>query len=268
MAESPLLPFTVASDVQGVSVSGDTAFLTSGDGFPPVGVLTIPPGVFSFSFALCGGGTAFGEPGTVPVAFFDVPCTPGEEWLLEGGDGPLAANEIISCKRNTYQGGDGGNGTFVFGFGFAGGGASRFSRRTGGVEWAVAGGRGGFYNPPVGGGVPAADGPVTVTAPGAASGSHGTTGAFAAGGGGGGHPGGAGGAAPGDGESGGSRYPTAPGGSLGGLPSPTWTEWTGAAFPVAGYVVGQVWAWWFPPAVSGWTTGSVGFDSVPSTALG
>lgn len=266
--EIPLYPSPgVNPDVERVLFSGDNAYIY---GDTRIGVWTVPAGVTSFSFVISGGGgydsirpEDVPIAGPVPAAFFDVPCTPGDEWLLEGGDGIYDPNTLLASQRNTFPGGDGyypGTGTNA---GLCGGGASVLRRRNGSgtLIAAVAAGWGGPWVGPTGSiDVPVAGGvstggfiaePGSVTPGGASS---------AGGGGGGGIPGGAAGASTGDaGSSGDSYLPGTPYSSLGGEPSPTRAEVDGASGPFPVTSLGGVVIWYYRPLSAGWSIDEIKF---------
>ena len=218
-----------------VFVQGDLFAL---DHTPQQWVWTVPPDVTSFTLQVAGGPGNRAPAGlsspAVPVAsaiFYDVPCTPGDEWVLEPGD---RGGNVTTRHRGTLHGGDGQQPPFPStdtDYGLAGGGASIVSRRrTSDEVFAIYGGQGGAGIDSDSHRIPeiiadeAPLGPVTIggftdltgTSPGE------DQAAVDGGGGGGGRPGGAAATvAVTHGESGGSWWPATNYSSLGGPPSPT-----------------------------------------------
>ena len=223
MTEYALTPAEVAPGILRVFVSGNES------ASPPTftGVWTVPVGVYSFTVFLMGGASQGDFEWAQAVSgagFVNVPCSPGQEWLLEAG-GPRA-----NRGNGTVFGG---YGSTPFGYdpGEGGGGASTLQLR-GDAMWAVAGGRGGSGHsgggPGVAGTVHLADttNPVTYWGGGGAP-QDGEDAVYASngrggGGGGWGGPAAAGGTDGAPGDNGGSYYP--PSTDLGGPDSPSWGD--------------------------------------------
>lgn len=248
---------------------------------PQIGTWTVPPGVESFTVQI-GGATAtpystgYGYPTYLPeqAVFYDVPCTPGDVWLLEPGDSSNG-DQPFRLGRNTIHGGAGQVLPFPTSddeFGYAGAGASILWRRTTSDEvLALMGGQGGMGVDADGHRSPehivdeAPPGPITYGGFTDLSGaSDGADTVYLAGGGGGGYPGGAAGAADAEaGMSGGSYLPDVSGSSLGGAPSPT-AGYIASIFPVAPreWRQGIVAIWYWTPApviVGGWKIDNIAF---------
>jgi hypothetical protein len=253
--EFPAVPFAVTEDppIDFVQSSGG---LIVRDGPMLIGVWTVPPGVRSFSMALRGGSEPFIDIPAPGAYFLNVPCTPGEQWLLEGGDGPYALDAGKACRRNTFHGGDSILDPFESSSVHSGNGASvLWKRGTEDEVFAVMGGRGGLG---VAGGaviVVPADGPISyggLTSPSGGSNGGDQTTYTTSGAGSGGWPGGAAAtAAESPGQDGGGYLPDVSGSTLGPIASPLFDQFfAGGTFPITGGP-GQVWIWYFrpPPAV-------------------
>jgi len=245
----------------------------SANAVPTQGVLTIPDGVRSFSFAIGGGTDGLGnDNGVGRGVFVNVPCEPGDVWALGGGDPPSGSNDMLTQARSPWPSTSGGGPFFYPGFGpddtgRAGGDGAFLVQRVVPASsgtwrtWAIGGGQGGYYSPgsdPGGSPVPAT-GPVptTVGDPIAYAGAAPTVLPVLRGGGAGGGlpPGSGGGAAGTPGSSGGSYFP--PSYNLGGPPSPPPAE----AFPGTDFDAwsGGVAVWWYQvPPPMGWRVGHIG----------
>lgn len=245
-----------------------------------IGTWTVPEGVESFTVQIGGAlatpfGTGGGSPSSVPeqAVFYDVPCTPGDQWLLEPGDSP-GGQQPYRLGRNTLHGGDGGavpSPTTDDDFGYAGAGASILWRRTTSDEvLALMGGQGGAGVDADGSRIPELivdEAPAGATSYGGftdlSGGSSGTDTSYLAGGGGGGYPGGA--AATADataGTSGGSYLPDVSGSSLGGAASPAAGD-IASIFPVAPLEWRQgivaIWYWTPVPKRAAWSVDEIKF---------
>lgn len=266
MTEITLTPLDDQADNPAVSMVVMLGRLNIFDLTPQVGVWTVPTGVESFTVQIGGAPatpyTPDFDPPEYPIVqavFYDVPCTPGDRWLLEPGD---PDNVDIARTRGTLHGGQGRSTSpptpDQFPLGAAGGGASILSRRTTSDEvFAVHGGQGGAgYDldsmaSPALTAVQAPPGPVSyggfTDLSGAGVGADQTT--FYGGGGGGGYPAGA--AAGADvtaGESGGSYLPDVTGSSLGGAASPdSFDIASSGTWAPSGMEVGIVAIWYWRP---------------------
>ncbi len=281
MTEYALVPVEGAAHDPTVSLVIMAGAAHALDHTPQVGVWTVPDDVHSFTLRAGGAPatpyTAGFDPVTYPVehaVIWDVPCTPGDQWLLEPGD-PGTAPSVAFGGRGTLSGGAGRSVPFPTvddPTGIAGGGASILSRRRGTDEvFAVLGGQGGIGVDNDSHRIPtmivdeAPPGPVdyggftdlTGASPGASQGP------FYGGGGGGGMPGGAAAAADSlAGESGGSYLPVASHTSAGGPPSPdsyaiaNTGTWTPGGFA---YGIVSIYYWTPAPAAGGWSIDAIEF---------
>ncbi len=247
-----------------------------GDSFNPFGdiiygVWTVPAWLRSFSVYIVGGGgnDAVGTGGespagaNSPAVFYNVPCTPGDEWLLEAAWGVYHDAPGFAPQRNTYNGGSG-IGVPPSSLGYAGGAASVLRRRNGSGTsmFALAAGYGGNWV--VASTVTAVadeSGIVTyggfTSEPGAATDGQ-SSGISDGAGGGAGWPGGEHGPATATaGLSGGMYLPAPNGSSLGGPPSPPFSAVYGSIrpepWPPSG--LGSVFIWYYPENMQGWRVG-------------
>jgi hypothetical protein len=265
VSEFDLTPEASTQDprVDFVNVSGD---VIQRFGSAPLGVWTVPLGVAVFSAAFRGASDPVDPVPPTGAVIYNVPCVPGEHWLLEGGDGPFfsvvaGAETGEACLRNTFHGGD------ALAAPHAGSGASVLWHR-GGIDdvFAVMGGRAGvggstsYTEPP--------DGPVSygglVSPAGGSSGADQST-YLDGGAGGGGWPGGAAGAVAGAPGVSGGNYLPAPSGSeitTVPIPSPRLDQLFPTSAVPASPGVGQVWVWYYrqlPITEVGWAIGHIWF---------